>query len=87
MAAPKESNWDSFIQSVNFLQSWPHPIQHLSPAHNEYCVGTDFIHKVKQGIAAVKDHSNQGVMKADFLALSFDGFSFYLPRDYRNWPF
>jgi glyoxylase-like metal-dependent hydrolase (beta-lactamase superfamily II) len=80
----KESSWHSFIQSIHFLQSWSHPLQHLSPAHNEYFVDPGFIDKVKQGIAAVENHTNQGVLKAAFLAFPFEGFSFYLPRDHNN---
>ena len=79
-----ESNWFEFTRSINYLEANYDTIQHISPAHNEFCVNREFINKVKQGIELVNNNAKKGVMKDDFLEFSFAGFSFYLPKAFQN---
>lgn len=79
-----ESNWFEFNRSIDYLEANYDAIQHISPAHNEFCVNREFINKVKQGIELINKNDKKGVMKENFLEFIFDGFSFYLPKTFQN---
>jgi glyoxylase-like metal-dependent hydrolase (beta-lactamase superfamily II) len=75
-----ESNWKEFSRSIDYLSTKLDDIQYICPAHNEFCVTPDFVDKVKQAIKEINNNISQGILKDEFLAFSFDGFSIHRPK-------
>lgn len=71
----KESNWESFIKSLEFLHDKLNPDVKICPAHNEVCVSYKFLKEIINGVDDIENHKIKGRMIANNTLFEFNRFS------------
>ncbi|MBC7958306.1 MAG: MBL fold metallo-hydrolase [Vallitaleaceae bacterium] len=71
----KESSWSQFVSSVNYIDSLSNNAGLICPGHNDVCLQTDFVRRVKQSTGWIDEKVVSGVMEQDNIVYKFEGFS------------